>query len=100
MYAAHFGLTERPFSLAPDPRYLYLSDAHREALAHLLYGVGGGGSIVQLTGEVGTGETTVCRTLVEQLPPAVEVAMVFKPRPRSVQLPAVVFGEVRVAYPA
>src|SRR5438034_6317984 len=66
MYAAHFGLTERPFSLAPDPRYLYLSDAHREALAHLLYGVGGGGSIVQLTGEVGTGKTTVCRTRSEE----------------------------------
>ena len=71
MYAAYFGLTERPFSLAPDPRYLYLSDAHREALAHLLYGIGEGGSFVQLTGEVGTGKTTVCRALLEQLPPDV-----------------------------
>src|SRR3989449_525935 len=52
MYAAHFGLSERPFSLAPDPRYLYLSDVHREALAHLLYGLGEGGSFVQLTGEI------------------------------------------------
>src|SRR5256712_13655303 len=100
MYAAHFGLTERPFSLAPDPRYLYLSDAHREALAHLLYGVGGGGSIVQLTGEGGTGKTTACRTLLEQLPPDVDVAMIFKPRLTSVELLAVVRDELRIAYPA
>src|SRR2546430_388758 len=100
MYAAHFGLTERPFSLAPDPRYLYLSDAHREALAHQLYGVGGGGSIVQLTGEVGTGKTTVCRTLLEQLPPDVDVAMIFNPRLTSVELLAVVCDELRIAYPA
>ena len=65
MYASHFGLTERPFSLAPDPRYLYLSDGHRDALAHLLYGLGEGGGFVQLTGEVGTGKTTVCRTLLD-----------------------------------
>jgi len=100
MYAAHFGLTERPFSLAPDPRYLYLSDAHREALAHLLYGVGGGGSVVQLTGEVGTGKTTVCRALLEQVPPDVDVAMIFNPRLTSVELLAVVCDELRVAYPA
>ena len=86
MYAAYFGLTERPFSLAPDPRYLYLSDAHREALAHLLYGIGEGGSFVQLTGEVGTGKTTVCRALLEQLPPDVDVAMIFNPRLTSVEL--------------
>src|SRR5213083_91076 len=100
MYATHFGLTERPFSLAPDPRYLYLSDAHREALAHLLYGVGGGGSVVQLTGEVGTGKTTVCRALLEQVPPDVDVAMIFNPRLTSVELLAVVCDELRVAYPA
>src|SRR5437667_424531 len=100
MYAAHFGLTERPFSLAPDPRYLYLSDAHREDLAQLLYGVGGGGGIVQLTGEVGTGKTTVCRPLLEQLPPDVDVAMIFNPRLTSVELLAVVCDELRIAYPA
>src|SRR5258706_2733839 len=100
MYAAYFGLTERPFSLAPDPRYLYLSDAHREALAHLLYGIGEGGSFVQLTGEVGTGKTTVCRALLEQLPPDVDVAMIFNPRLTSVELLAAVCDELRVAYPA
>jgi len=100
MYAEYFGLTERPFSLAPDPRYLYLSDAHREALAHLLYGIGEGGSFVQLTGEVGTGKTTVCRALLEQLPADVDVAMIFNPRLTSVELLAVVCDELRVPYPA
>src|SRR3989475_4713434 len=99
MYAAYFGLTERPFSLAPDPRYLYLSEAHREALAHLLYGLGEGGSFVQLTGEVGTGKTTVCRALLEQLPPDVDVAMIFNPRLTSVELLAAVCDELRVQYP-
>ena len=100
MYAAYFGLTERPFSLAPDPRYLYLSDAHREALAHLLYGIGEGGSFVKLTGEVGTGKTTVCRALLEQLPADVDVAMIFNPRLTSVELLAAVCDELRVPYPA
>ena len=100
MYAAYFGLTERPFSLAPDPRYLYLSDVHREALAHLLYGLGEGGSFVQLTGEVGTGKTTVCRALLEQLPPDVDVAMIFNPRLTSVELLAAVCDELRVSYPS
>ncbi|PYN43709.1 MAG: general secretion pathway protein GspA [Candidatus Rokuibacteriota bacterium] len=100
MYAAYFGLTERPFSLAPDPRYLYLSDAHREALAHLLYGLGEGGNFVQLTGEVGTGKTTVCRALLEQLPPDVDVAMIFHPRLTSVELLAAVCDELRVPYPS
>ena len=100
MYAAYFGLTERPFSLAPDPRYLYLSEAHREALAHLLYGIGEGGSFVQLTGEVGTGKTTVCRALLEQLPPDVDVAMIFNPRLTSVELLAAVCDELRVQYPS
>ncbi len=99
MYAAYFGLTERPFSLAPDPRYLYLSEAHREALAHLLYGIGEGGSFVQLTGEVGTGKTTVCRALLEQLPPEVDVAMIFNPRLTSVELLAGVCDELRISYP-
>jgi general secretion pathway protein A len=99
MYATYFGLAERPFSLAPDPRYFYLSDAHREALAHLLYGLGEGGSFVLLTGEVGTGKTTVCRALLEQLPPDVDVAMIFNPRLTSVELLATVCDELGVTYP-
>lgn len=99
MYVSYFGLAERPFSLAPDPRYLYLSPPHREALAHLLYGIGAGGSVVQLTGEVGTGKTTVCRALLEQLPPDVDVAMIFNPRLTAVELLAAVCDELRVTYP-
>lgn len=98
MYAAHFGLTERPFSLAPDPRYLFLSNGHREALAHLVYGLQGGG-FVQLTGEVGTGKTTVCRALLDQLPREVDVAMIFTPRLNAVELLAAVCHELRVEVP-
>jgi general secretion pathway protein A len=98
VYAAHFGLTERPFSLAPDPRYLFLSDGHREALAHLVYGLQGGG-FVQLTGEVGTGKTTVSRALLDQLPPEVDVAMVFTPRVTAVELLATVCQELRIDVP-
>ena len=68
MYSRYFGLNETPFSIAPDPRYLFMSQKHREALGHLLYGVGVGGGFVLLTGEVGTGKTTICRSLLEQLP--------------------------------
>ena len=98
MYAAHFGLTERPFSLAPDPRYLFLSDGHREALAHLVYGLQGGG-FVQLTGEVGTGKTTVCRALLDQLPSEVDVAMIFTPRLTAVELLAAVCAELHLDLP-
>ena len=99
MYAAHFGLTERPFSLAPDPRYLFLSTGHREALAHLVYGLQGGG-FVQLTGEVGTGKTTVCRALLDQLPREVDVAMIFTPRLTAVELLAAVCTELDIDVPA
>ncbi len=66
MYLSFFGLQHAPFSIAPDPRYLYMSERHREALAHLLYGVRGGGGFVLLTGEIGAGKTTVCRCWLEK----------------------------------
>jgi len=62
MYTSFFGLAEKPFAITPDPRYLYLSERHAEALAHLLYGINESGGFIQLTGEVGTGKTTVVRT--------------------------------------
>ncbi|HFD80974.1 MAG TPA: hypothetical protein ENK05_11380 [Gammaproteobacteria bacterium] len=98
MYEKHFGLTERPFSIAPDPRFLYMSQQHREALAHLLYGVGEGGGFVQLTGEVGTGKTTICRCLLEQLPENVDVALILNPRVTALELLASLCDELRIRY--
>jgi general secretion pathway protein A len=79
MYTQFFGLREKPFTLSPDPKYLFLSDSHREALAHLLYGIEQGEGFIAVTGEVGTGKTTLCRTLLERLDPSTEVAFVFNP---------------------
>jgi len=80
MYAPFFGLKQEPFSIAPDPRYLFMSERHREALAHLLYGLGGGGGFVLLTGEIGAGKTTVCRCFLEQIPRRCNVAYIFNPK--------------------
>jgi general secretion pathway protein A len=80
MYFAFFGLKREPFSIAPDPRYLYMSERHREALAHLLYGVNGGGGFVLLSGEIGAGKTTVCRCFLEQIPKRCNVAYIFNPK--------------------
>ena len=80
MYAPFFGLEHAPFSIAPDPRYLFMSDRHREALAHLLYGLDAGGGFVLLTGEIGTGKTTVCRCFLEQIPAHCNVAYIFNPK--------------------
>jgi general secretion pathway protein A len=98
MYQKHFGLTERPFSIAPDPRFLYMSQQHREALAHLLYGVGEGGGFVQLTGEVGTGKTTICRCLLEQLPGQVDMALILNPRVNAQELLASLCDELHIQY--
>jgi general secretion pathway protein A len=99
MYASYFGLREPPFAITPDPRYLYLGDRHREALAGLLYGSGEGGGFVQLTGEVGTGKTTLCRGLIEQLPTEVDVALVLNPAVTPIELVATVCDELKVSYP-
>lgn len=80
MYAPFFGLQHPPFSIAPDPRYLFMSERHREALAHLLYGLDAGGGFVLLTGEVGAGKTTVCRCFLEQIPAHCNVAYIFNPK--------------------
>ncbi len=80
MYTAFFHLKQAPFSIAPDPQYLFMSGRHREALAHLLYGVGSGGGFVLLTGEIGAGKTTVCRCFLEQIPERCKVAYIFNPK--------------------
>jgi general secretion pathway protein A len=80
MYTSFFGLIEKPFAITPDPRYLYLSERHAEALAHLLYGINESGGFIQLTGEVGTGKTTVVRTLLSRVPHHADVAVILNPR--------------------
>src|SRR5262250_1694949 len=80
MYLSFFGLNEKPFSITPDPRYLFLSERHAEALAHLVYGVNEAGGFIQLTGEVGTGKTTVVRSLLAQAPRHAEIALILNPR--------------------
>jgi len=94
MYTNYFGLTEPPFSIAPNPQYLYMSKRHQEALAHLLYGVQAeGGGFILLTGEVGTGKTTLCRCLLEQIPMDVETAFVLNPRVSATELLATIADE-------
>ncbi|MBT5922245.1 MAG: AAA family ATPase [Cellvibrionales bacterium] len=80
MYQNFFGLHEKPFSIAPDPRYLYMTDQHREALAHLLFGIGDEGGFILLTGDIGTGKTTICRSLLNQLPDNADIAFIVNPR--------------------
>ncbi|HEX7081142.1 MAG TPA: AAA family ATPase [Gammaproteobacteria bacterium] len=80
MYTEFFGLNEKPFSITPDPRYLYLSRRHADALAHLIYGISESGGFIQLTGEVGTGKTTLIRSLLEQLPEKAEIALILNPQ--------------------
>ena len=96
MYMRFFGLKQEPFSLAPDPRYLYMSKRHREALAHLLYGVGGGGGFVLLSGEIGAGKTTVCRCFLEQIPKRCNVAYIFNPKLTVLELVKSVCDEFRI----
>jgi len=99
MYAPFFGLKQPPFSIAPDPRYLFMSDRHREALAHLLYGLDGGGGFVLLTGEIGAGKTTVCRCFLEQIPANCNVAYVFNPKLTVTELMQEICDEFHVAVP-
>lgn len=99
MYHQHFGLNEAPFSIAVNPRYLFMSQRHRDALAHLLYGVSGGGGFILLTGEVGTGKTTVNRCLLEQLPNTTDLAIILNPALSAVELLATACDELKIEYP-
>jgi general secretion pathway protein A len=98
LYLDYFGLSESPFSITPDPTFIYLSQRHRDALAHLLYGVGQGGSggFVQLTGEVGTGKTTLCRALLEQVPEGTHIALILNPMMDSTELLEAICEELAV----
>lgn len=99
MYQDYFGITENPFSIIPDPHYLFMSQRHQEALAHLLYGVSESGGFVLLTGEVGTGKTTICRTLMEQLPENTDLALILNPKLTEMELMAAICDEMRISYP-
>ena len=99
MYNAYFGFKESPFSIAPDPRYLFMTDQHREALAHLVYGLNSEGGCILLTGEVGTGKTTVCRCLLEQIPEQSNIALVFNPKVTAVELLETICDELHIEYP-
>jgi len=98
MYKEYFGLKELPFSIAPDPRYLYMSNQHREALAHLVYGMNSDGGFILITGEVGTGKTTVCRCLLEQIPENIDVAFILNPKMTAEELLASICDELRIQY--
>jgi general secretion pathway protein A len=100
MYLRHFALTEAPFSIAPDPRYLYMSQRHKEALAHLLFGLQGDGGFVLLSGEVGAGKTTVCRCLLAQIPDSCDLAYVFNPKLTADELLATLCTEFGIALPS
>ncbi len=96
MYTRYFGLAEKPFAIAPNPRYLFMSELHREALAHLLYGISSEGCIILLTGDVGTGKTTVCRCLVNQLPDTTDIAMVLNPKLTITDLLKTICEELKI----
>jgi general secretion pathway protein A len=97
MYNQFFGFAERPFRLAPDPAYFYLSAHHEEALAHLKYAVSEGEGFVEITGEVGTGKTLLCRTFLEQLDDQTESAYIFNPRLSARELIQAVNDEFGIA---
>lgn len=98
MYYRYFGLKEAPFSIAVNPRYLFMSARHRDALAHLLYGVGQGGGFILLTGQVGTGKTTINRSLLEQTPDNTDIALVLNPALNAIELLATVCDELGIQY--
>jgi general secretion pathway protein A len=100
MYTQHFQLEEPPFSISPDPRYFFMSPRHRKALDHLISGVRESGGFVLLTGEVGTGKTTLIRCLLAQLPEDVDSVLIFNPRLNAVELLATICDELRIDYPA
>ena len=100
MYTKYFGLTEEPFSIAANPRFLYMSTRHREALAHLLYGIRSDSGFVMLTGEVGAGKTTLCRCLLEQLPENTDVAFILNPKVSVTEMLSSICDELDIAYPA
>ncbi len=98
MYQQFFNFNTAPFSIAPDPHYIYMSEYHQEGLAHLLYGIKHGGGFVALTGEVGTGKTMLCHCLLDELPDDVQIALVLNPKLNTLELLATICDELQIAY--
>lgn len=98
MYTHYFNFTELPFSIAPDPHFVYMSARHKEGLAHLLYGITDGGGFVALTGEVGTGKTTLCHCLLQELPDNIEIALILNPKLNAIELLANICDELFISY--
>jgi general secretion pathway protein A len=99
VYTEFFGLNEKPFAITPDPRYLYMSARHTDALAHLLYGISESGGFIQLTGEVGTGKTTLIRSVLERLPEKAEIALILSPQLTTLEFLATIVQELHCAAP-
>src|SRR3974377_658257 len=99
MYLSFFGLNEKPFAITPDPRYLFLSERHAEALAHLLYGINEAGGFVQLTGEVGTGKTTIVRSLLAETPKNAEIALILNPKMTAPEFLLTICEELGIGVP-
>lgn len=99
MYLSYFGLTEKPFNITPDPRFLYMSDQHRDALAHLLFSTDESSSFIVLTGEVGTGKTTLCRSMLEEGVSGNHFALILNPMQSPLELLASACDEFGVDYP-
>jgi general secretion pathway protein A len=99
VYTEFFGLNEKPFAITPDPRYLYMSARHTDALAHLLYGISESGGFIQLTGEVGTGKTTLIRSVLERLPEKAEIALILSPQLTTIEFLATIVQELHCAAP-
>jgi general secretion pathway protein A len=98
LYQQYFHFTELPFSIAPDPHFMYMSERHQEGLAHLLYGINMGGGFVALTGEVGTGKTTLCRCLLQQLPDNIDIALILNPKLNALELLTTICDELGIRY--
>ena len=98
MYLEFFGISDKPFQITPDTRFLYLTPRHRDGLAHLLYGADEAGGFILLTGEVGTGKTMLSRSVLEQMPEHVNVALILNPRQSSKELIASICDELNIPY--
>lgn len=99
MYSEFFGLNEKPFSITPDPRYLYMTNRHSDALAHLIYGIRESGGFIQLTGEVGTGKTTLIRSLLETMPESANLAVILNPNLSAIEFLAAICVELDIETP-